>query len=173
MSEITRMRRPFQSPGPLYTVAVPFFAGHIRVEATAASVRTVTLIRAARPSSAGRREGSPPSWLLRLVKDLTRYGTGRPATFRAPLDLSLGTAFQQAVWRAAQDIPPGEVRTYGWVAGHIGRPKASRAVGQALKANPIPILVPCHRVVSGSGIGGFSGGLDWKRRLLRLEGGTI
>ncbi len=86
-----------------------------------------------------------------------------------PLDLTSATPFQQAVWAALMAIPPGEVRTYAQVAASLARPRAARAVGAACGANPIPVLVPCHRVVAHGGLGGFSSGLAWKRRLLALE----
>lgn len=82
-----------------------------------------------------------------------------------------GTDFQQAVWRELRRIPLGQTRTYGEIASEVGRPRGSQAVGQACGANPIPLLIPCHRVLAGRGkLGGFSGGLDWKRRLLAIEG---
>jgi len=88
-----------------------------------------------------------------------------------PLDLEAGTDFQQSVWQALLRIPPGQTMSYGQVAQAIGRPKAVRAVGQACGANPIPVLIPCHRVVAAHGaIGGFSCGLDLKRLLLAREG---
>ena len=84
---------------------------------------------------------------------------------------SAGTEFQQRVWSALKEIPSGETRSYGEVAASIRSPKATRAVGSACGANPIPVLIPCHRVLaSGGRLGGFSGGLDWKRRLLMVEG---
>ena len=87
-----------------------------------------------------------------------------------PLDMSVGSEFQQQVWEAMRRIPLGEWRSYQDIARTIGRPKAVRAVGGACGANPIPLLVPCHRVLaSGGKIGGFSGGLDWKWRLLERE----
>ncbi len=82
-----------------------------------------------------------------------------------------GTPFQRAVWRVLQTIPYGEVRTYQWVAKKIGRPKAVRAVGNACGANPLPVIIPCHRVIASDGsLGGFSGGLRRKKRLLKREG---
>lgn len=90
---------------------------------------------------------------------------GRRIRFRG------GTLFQQAVWRALLEIPRGETRSYAWVARRVGRPGAARAVGQAVGANPLPLLVPCHRVVaSDGGLGGFGGGLEMKEALLRWEG---
>ena len=92
-----------------------------------------------------------------------------PKTF-PPLDLA-GTDFQKSVWNALQKISPGKTKSYGEIARAIGRPKAMRAVGGACGANPVPVLVPCHRVLAADGkIGGFSGGLAWKRVLLAREG---
>ena len=82
-----------------------------------------------------------------------------------------GTEFQKGVWNALRKIAPGKTRSYGEIAQTIGRPKAVRAVGGACGANPIPVLVPCHRVLAANKkLGGFSGGLDWKRKLLAQEG---
>jgi methylated-DNA-[protein]-cysteine S-methyltransferase len=87
------------------------------------------------------------------------------------LDLDSGTNFQQQVWQALLHIPTGQTRSYGEVAAAIRHPKAVRAVGAACGANPIPVLVPCHRVLAaGRRLGGFSAGLDWKTRLLAREG---
>ena len=87
-----------------------------------------------------------------------------------PLDLA-GTAFQKSVWNALRKISLGKTKSYGEIAQAIGRPKAVRAVGGACGANPVPVLVPCHRVLAANKkLGGFSGGLDWKRSLLKREG---
>jgi O-6-methylguanine DNA methyltransferase len=87
-----------------------------------------------------------------------------------PLDLSKGTPFQQKVWRALLEIPAGETRSYGEIAAAVGEPGAARAVGAACGANPIPVLVPCHRVLAAhKKLGGFSAGLKWKRLLLERE----
>ena len=92
-----------------------------------------------------------------------------PKTF-PPLDVT-GTAFQKSVWRVMRKISLGKTKSYGEVASAIGNPKAVRAVGGACDANPIPVLVPCHRILAANKkLGGFSGGLDWKRRLLEREG---
>jgi methylated-DNA-[protein]-cysteine S-methyltransferase len=80
------------------------------------------------------------------------------------------TDFEAQVYAAVKQIPRGEVRTYGWVARCVGRPLAARAVGNALHNNPFAPIVPCHRVVAKNGLGGFAGGLEKKRRLLRSEG---
>jgi O-6-methylguanine DNA methyltransferase len=88
-----------------------------------------------------------------------------------PFDLSAGTEFQQHVWKALQEIAFGETRTYAEIANLLKNPRAVRAVGGACGANPIPVLIPCHRVLASKNkLGGFSGGLNWKRILLECEG---
>lgn len=95
----------------------------------------------------------------------------KPVTKPPPYDLSDTTEFQRKVWNALEQIPIGETKTYGEVARELGNPKAMRAVGRGCGTNPIPILIPCHRLVAIRGkIGGFSGGLKWKEALLRREG---
>jgi methylated-DNA-[protein]-cysteine S-methyltransferase len=101
---------------------------------------------------------------------ITAYFQHRRPIPAFPLDMRAGTAFQRQVWEALELIPFGETRSYLEVARSIGKPQAPRAVGQACGRNPIPILVPCHRVVSANGgLGGFSGGLHLKKALLALE----
>jgi O-6-methylguanine DNA methyltransferase len=96
---------------------------------------------------------------------------GREPDELPPLDLTRGTEFQQSVWRAMLKIKLGQTQSYGEIAKSIGNSKAVRAVGGACGANPIPLLIPCHRVLAANRkIGGFSGGLDWKRKLLAREG---
>ena len=105
-----------------------------------------------------------------LAAQLAAYFAGALREWTFPLDLR-GTPFQLQVWRALQQIPYGEVRTYAQMAAAIGRPRAVRAVGAANGANPIPIVVPCHRLIGSDGtLVKYSGGLDLKRRLLELEG---
>jgi O-6-methylguanine DNA methyltransferase len=88
-----------------------------------------------------------------------------------PLDLSGGTEFQQRVWRALRKIKTGRTQSYGAIATALNKPRAMRAVGGACGANPIPLLIPCHRVLAANRkIGGFSGGLGWKKKLLAREG---
>jgi methylated-DNA-[protein]-cysteine S-methyltransferase len=104
------------------------------------------------------------------VRQLDEYFHGKRERFSLPLDMR-GTAFQIAVWRELSRIPYGQVRSYGEIAKEIGSPKAARAVGTASGANPIPILVPCHRVIGSSGtLTGFRGGLKMKELLLEREG---
>jgi methylated-DNA-[protein]-cysteine S-methyltransferase len=106
---------------------------------------------------------------LALAEQLDAYLRGALTRFGVPLDLR-GTAFQLRVWEALVAIPYGEVRTYAQVAGSIGRPDAVRAVGAANGANPVPVVVPCHRVIGSDGrLTGFGAGIDWKLRLLSIE----
>ncbi|MCM2322743.1 MAG: MGMT family protein [Oligoflexia bacterium] len=119
-----------------------------------------------------------PAHVLNLIERLKRYFRSGDPMGSVPwhlLDRSGWTQFQEQVYQAIAEIPHGETRTYGWVADRVGRSTATRAVGQALKNNPLPILIPCHRVVSVTSIGGFMGSidpspeLDLKRRLQTLE----
>jgi len=104
-----------------------------------------------------------------VIKQLKQYFKGELEEFDLPL-APMGTNFQQSVWQALTEIPYGETWSYGQLAKHIGRPKASRAVGAANGVNPIPIIVPCHRVIGSSGkLTGFGGGLETKAFLLDLE----
>ncbi|MDP2744667.1 MAG: methylated-DNA--[protein]-cysteine S-methyltransferase [Dehalococcoidia bacterium] len=108
-----------------------------------------------------------------LLSRLAAYFEGRAVSFEEKLDHFEATPFQVQVWEAVRGIPYGETRSYAWVAERIGPPGAARAAGQALAANPAPIIVPCHRVIrSGGGLGGFSGGQSMKEYLLKLEGGS-
>ena len=96
---------------------------------------------------------------------------GKAAGELPPLDVSCGTEFQRSVWSELRRIKPGRTQSYGEVAKSIGNKKAVRAVGGACGANPIPLIIPCHRVLAANRmIGGFSGGMDWKRKLLACEG---
>jgi len=123
----------------------------------------------------GSEEYNPSSLILKkAVKLLQHYFSGESVSFDLPLDLRYYTPFQQAVWKAAAAIPSGETQSYAWIAKRIRNPKANRAVGQALGANPVPILIPCHRVISSAGsMGGFSGGIGMKKQLLELEKGKL
>ena len=103
-------------------------------------------------------------------RKLQQYFDGQRVLFDEPLDLSGATAFQCRVWSVVRDIPYGETRSYGQIARQAGSPGAARAVGRAMATNPVPIVVPCHRVIGSDGsLRGFGGGLDLKRRLLEME----
>ncbi len=105
-----------------------------------------------------------------LIKRLKAYFSGHKVLFPDELDLSATTRFQREVWQAGRLIPYGETRSYGWLAEKVAKPGAGQAIGQAMSKNRLPIIIPCHRVIAGDGsLGGFTGGLDMKRRLLQLE----
>jgi methylated-DNA-[protein]-cysteine S-methyltransferase len=105
-----------------------------------------------------------------LIRRFRVYFSGHEATFPDRLDLAGTTDFQQRVWAMTRLIPYGTTRSYRWVAWQIGQPEAFRAVGQALAKNPLPVIIPCHRVVASHGqLGGFSGGVTMKQRLLSME----
>ncbi len=111
-----------------------------------------------------------PKRFLRIISDLKKYLSGKPVRFNARLDFGDATPFQKRVWQATLKIPFGRTRTYRQIAQAIGKPRAFRAAGQALGKNPIPIIVPCHRVVGSDGsLVGFGGGIKLKKRLLELE----
>jgi methylated-DNA-[protein]-cysteine S-methyltransferase len=111
-----------------------------------------------------------PSILADLVTRLISYFKGFKVIFPDELDLSGATDFKRQVWNVTRSIPYGETRSYMWIAEHISNPRAVRAVGQALSDNPLPIIIPCHRVIKRDGrLGGYEGGLELKRYLLWLE----
>lgn len=111
------------------------------------------------------------AWHRLTSKAVKKILAGQPLPALPPLDLSGGTTFQLNVWTALLKIKTGRTQSYGEIAKSIGKPKAVRAVGGACGANPVPLLVPCHRVLAANGkIGGFSGGLGWKKKLLAREG---
>jgi methylated-DNA-[protein]-cysteine S-methyltransferase len=123
-------------------------------------------------STPARRSGNDRvsrKWLEQTRAAIEAVLHGRKVKSLPPLDLD-GTEFQRAVWNALREIPAGQTMSYSDVARRIGRPAAVRAVGGACGANPIPLLIPCHRVLAkGEMLGGFSGGLEWKKRLLQAE----
>jgi methylated-DNA-[protein]-cysteine S-methyltransferase len=114
------------------------------------------------------------SWHRQTSAAVKSTLSGCAPTDLPPLDISNGTEFQLSVWRSLLKIRLGRTQSYGEIAKSIGKPKAMRAVGGACGANPIPLLVPCHRVLAANGkIGGFSGGSGWKEKLLAREGVSI
>jgi methylated-DNA-[protein]-cysteine S-methyltransferase len=150
---------------PYYWDLVPSPLGAIIV--TVDSEARLTEIRLDGEQRSGPRD---PRRCGAASAQLAEYFAGRRRAFDLPL-APRGTAFQQRVWQALCTIPFGSVRTYGDVARDIGQPRAVRAVGQANGRNPLPIVIPCHRVIAGDGtIGGYSAGLHVKHRLLALEG---
>jgi O-6-methylguanine DNA methyltransferase len=122
-------------------------------------------------SEGGRIPAKVRRWHQVTAAALKNVLAGRSPREFPPLDLSNGTTFQRKVWNTLRKIARGQTKSYGEIARAIGRPGAVRAVGGACGANPIPVLIPCHRVLAANKkLGGFSGGLDWKRTLLAREG---
>ncbi|MFQ5893667.1 MAG: methylated-DNA--[protein]-cysteine S-methyltransferase [Nitrospinota bacterium] len=163
----------------IYHAEIPTSTGTLQIAATDRGACALVLpeveepkARVARLLSRARPGPADHPILLALLNAGSRYFNGEPEAFEGlPVDWSFVTAFQKRVYAVARTIPSGEVRSYGWVATHMGRPGAARAVGQALAANPVPLVVPCHRVVATDGsLGGYSAGIPFKRKLLALEG---
>ncbi len=139
----------------------------LRLIASATGIRAIEF-HPARTTSA--RLNPHNSLMQEAARQLQTYFSGDRREFQLPLDPE-GTDFQKRVWRELQAIPYGETRTYAQVARAIGAPRSVRAVGAANGANPIPIVVPCHRVIgAGGNLVGYGGGLPLKKRLLALEG---
>lgn len=164
-----------------YTV-LSIAPGSLVLAVTPAGVAEIALsARRGRPARAWARERHPEGRLdeaiePKLQKDLLDYFAGQPVRFRARVDLSEGTPFQQQVLRACAKIPYGQTVTYGTLAQRVGRPRAARAIGNAMARNPVPILIPCHRVVPrNGGLGGFSAeqGTALKQWLLAMEAETV
>jgi methylated-DNA-[protein]-cysteine S-methyltransferase len=160
----------------LYSVVFNTPAGWVGLSASMAGLVRVILPQYSQKIAAhllgadSNRVIQSPDQFKDLIKRLQAYFSGQRVKFPDKLDLSEATPFQREVWQATQKIPYGETRSYGWVAKQVGKTKAARAVGQALGNNPLPVIVPCHRVLaSGGGLGGFSGGLERKKYLLNLE----
>ena len=147
--------------------AAPAF--ELYIEATDGGITRVLFERPA--ALAGAPDGGHP--LIReAAHQLAHYFARTRRVFELPLDLR-GTAFQVEVWKALLRIPYGETRSYGQLALDLGHPGAERAIGAANRANPVSIIVPCHRVVAAGGsLGGYGGGLDRKKFLLDLESGA-
>ncbi|MFV0681175.1 methylated-DNA--[protein]-cysteine S-methyltransferase [Ottowia sp.] len=164
----------YPTPTAHTTIATPL--GNLLLAATAQGLAGAWFTQGQRDfpdRSTWRPERDSP--LLRQARDeLAAYFAGQRLRFDVPLDLSTGTAFQQDVWHALLNIDVGTALSYSDLAAHIGRPAAVRAVGTAVGANPLIVIVPCHRVIGRDGtLTGFGGGLRRKVALLRLEGWQI
>ena len=153
--------------------------GWMGVSETTKGIDAVVLPKASRqavlselqPASAALLDGQVSSRLREARAQLIDYLAGTRKSFDLSLDLSRGTSFQRKVWRTLRRVSYGRLRSYQWVAVRVGGRQYARAVGNAVGANPMPIVIPCHRIVAqDASLGGFSGGLPTKRRLLRLEG---
>jgi O-6-methylguanine DNA methyltransferase len=173
---MTKEKRTVKHAAAISTLETPI--GAMRLAATRRGLCKITLGNETQNSfkrwlSAKRLSISPTpeaeAALRQTETQLLEYLSGTRRQFDLPLDLR-GTTFQQIVWNAVTAIPYGETTTYGAIAAHIGRPSAARAVGAANGANPVPVVVPCHRVLGTDGaLTGYGGGLPVKRALLALE----
>ncbi len=143
----------FESPvGTLYLI----FAGNL-----------LTGISFRKPSQIAFKRGSA---LKNFIGELSNYFKGCDVNFSPKIKFLKGTDFEKKVWDSLKTVPFGKTRSYKWLAEKLGNPNAVRAVGQALAKNPIPIVLPCHRIIESSGsLGGYSSGTDIKRRLLEME----
>ncbi len=153
--------------------------GWMGVSETTKGIDAVVLPKASRQAVLSELQAASAALLdsqvsLRLREariQLTDYLAGTRRSFDLSLDLSRGTSFQRKVWRTLRRVSYGRLRSYQWVAVRVGGRQYARAVGNAVGANPMPIVIPCHRIVAqDTSIGGFSGGLPTKRKLLTLEG---
>ena len=153
--------------------------GWMGVSETMKGINAVALPKASRQavlsemglSSTELSESRISPRLREAQAQLTSYLAGTRRSFDLSLDLSRGTSFQQKVWQTLRGISYGRLRSYQWVALRVGGSQYARAVGNAVGANPMPIVIPCHRIVAqDASLGGFSGGLPTKRKLLTLEG---
>lgn len=143
------------------------------VAASAAGITQVFLRRRGGASSQGTEGGRIGKIIAQARKELQEYLTGERTFFTVPVDLSRVPEFERMALLVAAQIPYGEVRSYKWIAERLGKPDAARAVGNAMAGNPVPIIVPCHRVVkTDGGLGGYSFGLVRKETLLNLERAT-
>ena len=150
----------------------------ILVEVTCKGIRKLSLFNEVPPyeeidgigPAQHRNTGSNHTSLLMVRTQLSEYFEGKRSGFSLPLDLKEATNFQKRVWEVLQGIPYGTTMSYAQMARKIGRPEAVRAVGNACGANPVPIIIPCHRVVRSDGtLGGYTSGLDVKKALIEHE----
>lgn len=167
--------------GPMPSLLIAAFTetemGWAGVALSEEGIRYATLFHRTEASVAGelRAFGAAPGDhpLAGSATGILRdYAAGRPAPIETfPVDIGGGTTLQRKIWLALREIPRGETRSYGWLARHVGEAHAPRAIGAAVGSNPIPLWLPCHRVVASDGsLHGFGGGLAMKSALLELEG---
>ena len=179
MPRARRKAAPRRVRQPVAAASVKTPLGKIWILATESGLREIRLADEGKPT---RPEMDARGWKLVRKKKWTdparrmleRYLEGREQRLEIDLDLAIGTPFQRRVWDAARRIPYGAVVSYAELASMAGGSGAQRAVGNALGANPVPIVVPCHRIIhADQSIGGFSSGLRWKRHLLTIERGQL
>jgi methylated-DNA-[protein]-cysteine S-methyltransferase len=157
---------------PTFTMPMDTPIGQLVLESDGDVLIGIWLPSPSTSSRSPRGDGhDAPPVLKDAATQLDEYFAGERTEFDLPMELD-GTEFQKEVWLELTRIPYGETISYGELARRVGLPKGPRAVGQANGRNPIPIIVPCHRVLAGNGIGGYGGGLPMKRALLAVEGVT-
>ncbi|MFJ8663701.1 methylated-DNA--[protein]-cysteine S-methyltransferase [Streptomyces sp. NPDC093795] len=155
--------------GPLFLAATG--RGLVRVEFHADAARRERMLTRLAGQLGAEPVERASGLLAGAIRRLDRYFAGEPGDLVLPLDWSLTTGFNRQVLRELTTVPYGTVVGYGELARRVGQPGAAQAVGVAMGSNPLPVVVPCHRVVeSDGGLGGFGGGLETKRQLLALEG---
>jgi methylated-DNA-[protein]-cysteine S-methyltransferase len=156
----------------LFSLTMDSPVGALRLVASETALRYVEF-HGGRGSPHAAEENPSHPVLQAAKRQLEEYFAGRRRDFDLPFDAQ-GTSFQRQTWNALCAIPYGETRSYAQQAEHIGNPKACRAVGATNGKNPLPIVIPCHRVVGSNGsLTGFGGGIETKRRLLALEQGAL
>lgn len=154
----------------LVSLSLPANTPHQAEEAAYATLKSIRV----KPGRSAGGEAAASFDINWLESEIRSYYSGQPVNLSFPVDWSLYTDFQARVLKRVSAIPWGQVVSYGDIAGQIGNPRAPRAVGGAVGSNRVLLVVPCHRVVAHDHtIGGFGCGLDWKRRLLSLEGISI
>ena len=161
----------FPTDTALFAQYLPSPLGLLKLIADADALRAIEFESQHTGQASGAGEANTANKVLDAARtQLEEYFAGERRTFSVPLD-ARGTAFQHQVWQALRQIPYGEVRSYRDIAISLGKEKAVRAVGAANGRNPLPIIVPCHRVIGSDGsLTGFAGGIEAKRTLLELEG---
>ena len=155
---------------PIYYCRIESPVGRLLLAATERGLRFIYFDQATLPVPGKGEVWIEDAAMLQSYREqLTAYFQGKLREFTCKLDL-VGTEFQKKCWKALLRIPYGQTCSYADIARQVGRPRASRAVGQANHHNPIPIIVPCHRVITSSGgLGGYGGGLAVKEKLLHIE----
>jgi len=174
LNKTTPEREPFL--GQFYYTLVDTILGWMGLLGSSAGLRRIVLPQPS-PESArasltqySTKASPEASPFGDLPQRLRQFLEGKAVDFPDKLDFANSTPFQQAVWQVTHAIPYGETRSYACIARQTGKPHAARAVGQAMARNPLPIIVPCHRVIASSGnLQGFGGGLEMKRYLLEME----
>ncbi|HUG21593.1 methylated-DNA--[protein]-cysteine S-methyltransferase [Piscinibacter sp.] len=164
-------------PEPLHAVVAETALGYAGVALSRSGIRYATLFHTTRESCEGElaahgADFDPDARAEELIALLKGYALGEASLDYYPVDTPPGGELQTRVWAALRDVPRGETRSYGWLTRHVGEPMgAARAVGAAVGSNPIPLWLPCHRIIGADGsLHGFGGGLAMKQALLEVEG---